>query len=129
MEKINKNVNRVNIATLKPNEISGSDLTGGYILSVDKIDPDFTFGSDGWKSTPNPSYPDAMPIIFQYYYPKSEDIVNPQREYIKNFITEFENALISPNFKDPDNGYQKYLNVASFIDFMLLNEITSTFFF
>lgn len=124
MEKIKKNQNRVDIATLKPNEISGSDLTGGYILSVDKIDPDFTFGSDGWKSTPNPSYPNAMPIIFQYYYPKPEDIVNPQREYIKNFITEFENTLISPNFKDPDNGYQKYLNVASFIDFMLLNEIT-----
>lgn len=124
MEKIKKNTNRVNIATLKPNETSGSDLTGGYILRVDKIDPGFTFGIDGWKSIPNPPYPNAMPIIFQYYYPKVDNIVEPQRIYIKDFITEAENTLISPGFADPDNGYQKYFDVASFIDFMLLNEIT-----
>lgn len=124
MEKIKKNANRVNIATLKPNETSGSDLTGGYILRVDKIDPGFTFGIDGWKSNPNPSYPNAMPIVFQYYYPKVDKIVEPQRIYIKDFITEAENTLISSDFADPDNGYQKYFDVASFIDFMLLNEIT-----
>ena len=50
MEKIKKNENRVDITKLKPDEISGDDLTGGYIVKVDKIDPDFVYGTDGWKS-------------------------------------------------------------------------------
>ena len=137
MEKIKKNENRVDIAKLKPDEISGDDLTGGYIVKVDKIDPDFVYGTDGWKSYPQPPYPDAMNIIFQYYYPKSEDLVEQQREYIKNYVTISENALTNSSFTNPNLGYQKYLNPASFIDQMILNEVSkevdgyrySTFFY
>lgn len=123
-EKIKKDENRVDIATLNPDEISGNDLTGGYIIKVDKIDPGFTFGTDGWRSAPSPSYPNAMDIIFQYYYPKPDEIVLQQKNYISTFITSAENALISTSFADPDNGYQKYLDAPSFVDFMLLCEIS-----
>ncbi len=114
MEKIKKNENRVDIAKLKPDEISGDDLTGGYIVKVDKIDPDFVYGTDGWKSYPQPPYPDAMNIIFQYYYPKSEDLVEQQREYIKNYVTISENALTNSSFTNPNLGYQKYLKFSLF---------------
>lgn len=123
-EKIKKNKNRVDISTLKPDEITGDDLTGGYILSVDKIPSGFSYALDGWKSSPSPSYPNAMPIIFQYYYPKPEDIVNEQRTYIKNYVTTTEKALIASSFKDPSTGYLKYFDAPSFVDFMLLNEIS-----
>ncbi len=136
-EKIKKDENRVDIATLKPDEISGDDLTGGYILRVDKRDPDFSFSTDGWQSNPVPPYPNAMDIIFQYYYPEAGEIVAEQRNYIKGFVTQAENALTSPGFSDPATGYQRYLDVASFIDFMLICEIAkevdkyrySTYFF
>ena len=124
MEKIKKNENRVDIATLKLDEISGNDLTGGYIIKVDKLDPDFVYGTDGWRSNPEPAYPDAMDIFFQFYYPEPDEIVSQQRTYIKNFITTAENALTSSDFTDPANGYQKYMDVPSFIDNMLLNEIS-----
>jgi hypothetical protein len=123
-EKIKKDENRVDIATLKPNEISGNDLTGGYIVKVDKLDPGFAFGADGWLSAPEPSYPNAMDIIFQYYYPKPGEIVYQQRDYIRDYISTAENVLISTGFADPDIGYQKYLDAASFVDFMLLCEIS-----
>ncbi len=123
-EKIKKDENRVDIATLKPDEISGDDLTGGYIIKVDKIDPDFSFGTDGWRSAPSPSYPNAMDIIFQYYYPEADEIVLHQKNYIIDFIATAENALISTQFADPDNGYQKYFDAPSFVDFMLLCEIS-----
>jgi len=123
MEKIKKDDNRVNIATLNPEEIFGDDLTGGYILRVDKKDPDFAYGTDGWLSSPNPSYPNAMDITFQYYYPEPEDLVIQQRNYIKDFIFYAELNLIGSNFADPVLGYNKYFDVGSFVDFMLMCEI------
>lgn len=137
MEKIKKNENRVNIGKLKPDEIAGDDLTGGYIVKVDKIDPGFVFGTDGWKSIPAQAYPNAMNIIFQYYYPKVEDIVWQQKNYIEEYISTSENALTYSNFKDPDEGYNKYFNTSSFVDQMILNEVSkevdayrySTFFY
>jgi hypothetical protein len=123
MEKIKQDENRVYISTLNPDEISGDDLTGGYIVKVDKIDPDFIFDVDGWKSNPVPAYPNAMDITFQYYYPEPDKIADQQRTYIREFVTTAENTLTNYNFANPDNGYQKYFDVLSFVDFMLLSEI------
>ncbi len=123
-EKIKRDKNRVNIAALDPDDISGDGLTGGYILRVDKVDWDFVFGIDGWKSNPVPAYPNAMDIIFQYYDPEPGELVSQQSAYIREFITTAENTLTSGNFRDPDQGYQQYFDVLSFIDFMLLSEVS-----
>jgi len=123
MEKIKNDENRVDIATLKPEDILGDELTGGYIIKVDKIDWDFEYSTDGWESNPVPAYPNAMDITFQYYYPEPDEIMPQQKTYIRNFITSAENELTSPYFTDPDRGYQKYFDVLSFIDFMILSEI------
>ncbi|MCX6266606.1 MAG: CotH kinase family protein, partial [Bacteroidetes bacterium] len=124
MEKIKKDDNRVDIATLKPDEISGDDLTGGYIVKVDKLDPGFTYGVDGWKSNPVPSYPNAMNITFQYCYPEPDEIAAEQKTYIRDYITTAENILTGSSFTNPDNGYQQYFDVLSFVDFMILSEIS-----
>ena len=44
--------------------------------------------------------------------------------YIKEWITEFENVLKSSTFSNPTQGYQKYIDVDSFVDWYLINEIT-----
>jgi hypothetical protein len=124
MEKIKRDLNRVNIARLRPEEIDGDDLTGGYILRVDKLDEDYIDETSGWTSRPSPSYPNAMDITYQYFYPDSKDIVNEQREYIKNFVNEAEAVLIGNNFDDRNTGYNKYLNVGSFVDNLLINEVS-----
>ena len=124
MEKIKRDENRVDIATLNPEEITGDEHTGGYIIKVDKVDPDFVYGEDGWKSNPVPAYPNAMDITFQYFYPEAEVMPIQQKAYIKGIVTVAENTLTSTNFSDPEEGYQKYFDVPSFIDFMLLNEMT-----
>ncbi|NVO21088.1 MAG: CotH kinase family protein [Bacteroidetes bacterium] len=123
-EKIKKDKNRVDIASLNPDEITGDNLTGGYIISVDKIPVDFQYGTDGWLSAPSPSYPNAMDITFQYYYPDQGKIVTQQRTYIKNFVADGEKALIASTFKDPATGYLRYFDAPSFVDFMLLSEIS-----
>lgn len=44
--------------------------------------------------------------------------------YIESYINEFESALFASNFTDPVNGYAKYIDVDSFVDWYLISEIT-----
>ncbi len=134
MEKIKRDNNRVNISTLNPDEISGDDLTGGYIVKIDKAAGESVAG---WIS-PFLPYPGSRSRIFyQYHYPKPDLIVPEQETYIKNSITQFETVMYRPDYDDPVSGYENYIDVNSFIDFFILNEISknvdgyrlSTFFY
>jgi|GEM_PF-240385 len=136
MEKIKKDDNRVNIAKLKPEDIEGDELTGGYIVKVDKTD-DIQMGQDAWLSVSNPPYPNAMNIIFQYNYPKADEIVSQQKNYIQDYISSVESSLTQSTFQNPEIGYNRFLNTGSFVDQMLVAEISkevdkyrySTYFF
>jgi len=117
-EKIKRDDSRVDIANLKNNDITGIELTGGYILKFDKADDE----EIGWTSPYSKSA--AQPTNFIFNEPAWDDIKPEQKTYIQNWITEFENVLASNNFADPNDGYSKYINVESFIDHMLLNELS-----
>jgi len=134
MEKIKRDNNRVDISTLNPEEIVGDDLTGGYIVKIDKRAGESV---RGWYS-PYLPYPGANSSIFyQYHYPKPDNIVPEQESYIYNTITRFETIMYGQQFADPVTGYVNYIDVDSFIDFFILNEISknvdgyrlSTFFY
>lgn len=124
MERIKQDKNRVDIEKLDPNEISGENLTGGYIVRVDKMDWDFSYATEGWLSEVTPFYPSAKRQTFQYFDPKADEIVPQQRNYIKNFVTLAESALVSTDFTNPFSGYSVYFDLPSFVDFMLLSEIS-----
>jgi hypothetical protein len=116
MEKIKRDKNRVNIASLKPADIAGDQLTGGYILKIDRPD------SGAWIS-PYKARNDIQDVPVSYVDPKFEDLVPQQRTYIKEYVTGFENALRGIKFKDPVLGYRAYINMQSFVDYYILNEI------
>lgn len=124
MEKIKRDDSRVNVDSLT--FVSGDDnsLTGGYIFKVDKIDGDYANLYTGWTTRPSPSFPNAMDITYQYVYPKADDIETGERNYLKNHVTEAEKVLISDNFNNKETGYNKYFNLGSFVDFMLINEVS-----
>lgn len=123
MEKVKRDKNRVDVSRLDIDDNSGDSLTGGYILRVDKLPWDFEYGTDGWLSSPNPSYPNAMDITFQYRYPDPDIMTTQQKNYIKDYVTDAEETLIGGGFSDPETGYHEYLDVGSFVDQMILNEI------
>ncbi|MEI6060892.1 MAG: CotH kinase family protein [Bacteroidota bacterium] len=117
-EKIKRDNGRVDIAKLDPDENSGEPLTGGYIFKIDYWD-DYT----SWKSPYHPlDHPD-FDVHYVYYYPKPEDISDAQHEYIKNYVTSFESALYNPFVHDSSAGYYSYMNVSSFIDYFIVNEV------
>lgn len=129
MEKLKRDSGRIDIDKLKEDENSGEDLTGGYILKIDKIAG--TNLGDGYNElnsfTSNYAPPNAtigQEIRFLYEYPKAEDITLEQKDYISDYVDQFETALASDDFKDPVLGYASKIDVPSFLDFFLLNEIS-----
>lgn len=119
-EKIKRGKDRVDIAKLKADELAGDSLTGGFILKLDKT----TGGqNEAWVS-PFPPIPGGwQTTLWQIEYPKIADIQPAQKAYIQQWITEFETIMDSSNFADPVIGYPKYIDVQSFVDFTLLNEL------
>jgi len=119
MEKIKRDNNRVDISKLDPDEITGDDLTGGYILKVDKWDGE---NNDGWWSaSPLPEYDGTW---YQYHYPEPDNIVDEQKDYIKNYITDFELLIAGESYNDSNAGYYDQVNLESFIDVSLMSEIS-----
>ncbi|PJB14215.1 MAG: spore coat protein CotH [Flavobacteriales bacterium CG_4_9_14_3_um_filter_32_8] len=121
MEKIKRDKNRVDIAKLDSNDLAGDSLTGGYIVKIDK--PTSGFGYD-WSSPILPPNAGGQVINYQFDYPDQNEILPAQANYIQTYITDFENALNGPNFKDTLLGYRNYIDVLSFIDFFIINELT-----
>jgi len=85
----------------------------GYLLEIDQLE---RMGSD------------------DVYFYTSEFLINIKEpevaydsneyNYAKDLINEFETVLKSNQFADPANGYTKYIDIDSFIDWYLISEIT-----
>jgi len=132
-ESIKRDAARVNISNLQPGDVSGTELTGGYICSIDWPD------DGGWYSQfpPDPTQPASNQVYFQYVEPPDDEIQPEQRAYIASFVDSFETALYGPQFTDPVNGWRRFAAEGSFLDFFLMNELSknvdgyrlSTFFY
>jgi hypothetical protein len=113
LEKIKRDNHRVNIARLDSADVEGENLTGGYIIKIDKTEGEEV---GGWRSKLGTSY--------QYHYPKPSEILNVQKDYIINFMDTFEKVMNSPGYTDSDTGYPKYFDMDAFVDFCIVNEIS-----
>lgn len=117
-EKIKRDSNRVDIAKLTAADTLGDDLTGGYILQQNYWDDVNSFQSN-FHPIDHPDFD----VHFVYEYPDPLAILPVQKSYIAAYVDSLETALYSPDFADPVNGYRKYLDVKSFIDYFLVNEL------
>lgn len=121
-EKIKRDKNRVDMANLLPVDIEGDELTGGYLLRIDKLSgmPETEY----WESQVAPPISGYNPVIYSYFDPEYSELNVSQQNYIRDHMQEFEEAMVSGNYRDPDQGYRAYLDIPSFIDMMILNEFT-----
>ncbi len=118
MERIKRGSGRVNVTKIAATDVSGDAVTGGYIFSLDK-EP------DGWFSSfVAPNSTNQNKRQFSYVYPKPENIVQTQKNYIKNYVDSFEFALASPEFQHPLNGVRNFADIPSFIDYFIVNEVS-----
>ena len=118
MEKIKRDNDRVDIAKLDYDDNDGDSLTGGYIIKVDKYTGN---GGEDWLS--DFSTIGGGNLYIQYHYPEASVMSQAQKDYISSYVDSFEYALSSPYFSDTNIGYSKYVDVNSFIDFYIINEL------
>ena len=123
-ERIKRDKHRVDVNKLKEDEIAGDDLTGGYILKFDK----FTGETSGQQNAFLSNYTAAteigqnIPLLF--HYPKPEDLVEQQRNYIIDWIHDFEDRLMGPDWLDPVQGYAPDVDLESVADMFIYNEVS-----
>lgn len=118
-ETIKRDSNRVDIAKLTPDENTGLNITGGYIIKND-----YWNSSTGWQLANSPVDHPGLVVGLAYHYPKADNISVQQKSYIANFITDFETALYSPNYANEIIGYKKFIDEPSFIDYFIINELS-----
>ena len=123
-EKIKRDENRVDIAQLNPEDISGEELTGGYIFEINE-----NFTPNDWESDYLPiNYASCgLPVAYKMVYPRVEEIQPEQLDYIVAYVDSFEDALYGDEFLDEANGYRNFISVKSFVDFLITNEFSANY--
>ncbi len=72
-----------------------------------------------------PYHPDQyLETYFQYEYPSADGITADQKEYIADYIYNFEKALLTDDFTTATRTYTDYIDVGSFVEYLLLTELT-----
>lgn len=101
---------RVNIDVVEEDVSAGEALEGGYYLEVEEAqDAEVCW----WTQM-------GVPMMFS----DPEEPNAAQEAYVKNYISEFETVLQGSKFADPETGYAAYLDLKSFIDFYIVQELT-----
>lgn len=116
-EKLKADDNRININRIDPFDNSGEELTGGYITKSDK-----TEGGDiaAW-TMPNRA---GGVTAFIHEHPKPLEVSLPQDGYMENLFRDLADQTRFNNLSLVD-GFPSIIDIPSFVDFMLINELAS----
>ena len=152
MEKLKRDENRIAIQPMSYLDTNTEAISGGYILKIDKTSgsevgagqplsyfdnnwdddaryteavsfrSDFSiFGEELQEAPYGPPYHSNqyLETYYVYEYPDYKRITPEQKSYIQNEIGQFERALLAR-----DGSYTNFINLQSFVDFFILNELT-----
>lgn len=109
-EKIKSNENRVNVLKIEATDNTLPNITGGYITKADK-----TTGGD-----PVAFWMDETKFVHDL--PKPENATPEQTQYIEAEFNRMQDHAYDDDLID---GYRTIIDVPSFVDFMLVNELCS----
>ena len=109
LERIRRDENRVDIDELLPSMNSLPEISGGYILKIDRLNT--------WEGESGLSLSRAGTLA--YVEPEEEDATPAQKTWIRTYLNGFETNLFSSSFR---TGYNNYIDVDSFVDNLWLVE-------
>lgn len=117
-EKIKIDAHRVNIVSMDSTDNANPDITGGYIFKADKL----TGGDVPAWSTPAYDYWENVDYI--YHEPKPEVITPAQGTYLQAYFNTMQ-AVIAAHDQDVSHGFPAYVDIPSFVDYMIMGELSS----
>ena len=123
-ERPGKGKNRMNLND--PGEDSG-DLTGDYHVQINRADDEHYYtsqyhplGADGrersWRN-----------VVYEYKSPEYDDFESlpaGTQDSLDHQIYMMEQSFTTTDYTNPDTGYRQYIDVTSFIDYMLSTEFS-----
>ena len=121
-EAIKRGTERVNIAKLKKSDTAGREVTGGYLLRIDTYNED-----DATFTSKVPGIGDGImtsQVVWSCIYPKKKKLQPEQMDYIRNYVDTVEQVIQSDYFADPQRGYTRYIDAASFVDYFIHTELS-----
>lgn len=140
-EHIRTGSHRVNIDEMSESDNFGDALTGGYLMEVDFRmnnnycagnfwDANCEFDLTNWsfinKARQTTFCIDSSYGMEPVCIDTPDSLLDPswsaQRQYITQYITDFETALFGSNFTDPQTGYAAFVDVDSVINYYIVNE-------
>ncbi len=106
---------RINLATLDANDLGTKKITGGYLLKLDLPDP------DEYSFQLKRGFP-GLPFALTVAQPKLADLVPEQRDYIKNYLQSFDDAIFA-NFANrwSNRTHLDLIDRPSWVDHHILN--------
>ena len=123
IEKIKRDKERVPVAKMTTSDVSGDAVTGGYIVKVDKVQDLSSY--EYFYNYPDITYPNTRNYAWSWVYPKADDLLPQQRNWFMEYIKKVENSINSSSFTNLATGYPAYLDIPSFIDFQIMNELSN----
>ncbi len=118
-EVVSKGKTRIN---LDDPGAEGDELTGGYIMEVNRTDGEVTIVSKYHPVSSTGTRYMNQYIHFQYKSPDYEDMTTEQVNYIKGRINQMESTLW--NYRPMGStGYRDYLDMDNFIDYQIAQEL------
>jgi CotH kinase protein len=115
VEASGRSPNGLGIARLEPGDTTAATISGGYILEVDRAgygEEFFTMQGD-----PMSTHPDTLLFV------SPRDPVAAQRSWITGWFGSMEASLPPAHALADPNGPSRYLDLDSFVDFLLLQEM------
>lgn len=113
METVRRGDDRVDIKKSDPNSITTS-----FIVKRDWLSRDSGTFRDFLNEIRETSQP--LDIV----YPSEDNLTEAQRNWIEREFFQFEKSLYSYDYDTSDYGYWNYIDIDSFVDYFLINELT-----
>lgn len=137
MEKNTRGENRIDI---KKNDEKYIDIS--FIIARDKSKIGDVKADTLWSKVQRSVIVKAGGIVVErsglvVNYPDAEVLQEEDLKAIQEYINDFEYALYSSDFRDEKKGYRRFIDIESFIDYAIINEVfnntdggdVSTFFY
>lgn len=112
-ETIKNQKDRLNLQQLKPDDLALPEVSGGYIFrfewqAAEEPIVECETADHCWKFL---EVADPVPLAVE------------QEAWLAQHLTGFVNALFGGSFDDPTSGYAPYIDLASFVDHVIINEL------
>ena len=104
---------RVPVTEMEETDISGDELTGGYLIEVDA----YASSEISWFQSNK-----GIPVTIKS--PDDDKITSEQTNYIKSYFNKLEDAAYSVKYDSPTTGYRTLLDINSFLQHFIVGEVS-----